>query len=83
MLTARRDTDVTEPKVFARVSGFVDRFQWGSYTIGKEYPLAPKPSSYGALGEGDDTFCIEDDEGDVILCWWDFDPDCYFERVAL
>jgi len=70
---------VTEPKAFARVSGFVDDWQVGSYTLGKEYPLVP--SIYGA--DGDDTFCIEDDEGDVILCWWAFDPDCHFERVVL
>lgn len=68
---------MAEPKVFARVSGFVSDWQCGTYTLGKEYPVLPEPP------DGEESFFIEDDDGDAVLCWWAFDPDCHFERVVL
>lgn len=74
---------MAEPKVLARVSGFVDRFQCGSYTLGKEYPVVAQPDDIGYDRDDADAFWIVDDDGDAILCWWHFDPDCNFERVVL
>lgn len=62
-----------EPKVYARVVSFVDDWQVGSYTIGKEYEAFPDTDWAD--------FIIIDDDGDEVGCLWHGDADCLFERV--
>lgn len=63
-----------EKKEYARVVSFVDDWQVGSYTIGKEYET--RPAEVWA------DFVITDDDGDEVGCLWMGDPDCVFERVV-
>lgn len=58
---------------FARVVGFVDDWQVGSYTLHKEYPVVDDDGT---------VFSIIDDDGDQVGCAWLLDVDCHFEKVV-
>jgi len=63
-------------KTYALVIALLDDApMFGTYTVGREYEVTPSviPTVYD--------FEITDDEGTVIACWWNSDPDCVFERV--
>lgn len=59
-------------KTYARVIALLDRPLVGAYTVGREYEVHD---------EDDNRFTILDDDGDIIGCTWQGDPDAVFERI--
>lgn len=58
----------------AKCVTIIDDKPFGSYTVGKTYPVRKNNQ--------DGTFEIIDDRGKHQICWWNgLDPDCVWERV--
>lgn len=68
-------------KLYARCIALLDTALIGDYTVGRDYAVTDEDD--GLFGDVPDGFWINDDTGTEILCWWEGDPDCVWERVEV